>query len=169
MGAPGEEFSLHRGASKGHEAKGPETFQLTDLGNLLEGTNVIAVELRNTVLTSSDLSFIPRVVAPPPPPPLGGRFIRGDCNGDGTVQGEIMDALFLLRFNFLLGDPPPCDAACDSNGDGTFDGKVSDALFTLRYNFLGGPAPGAPFPSCGPLQSPADESLGCETAAPICR
>jgi subtilisin family serine protease len=105
-------------------------------------------------------------------PPDGGqdepRFIRGDCNGDGQVTGQVTDAVFLLNFNFLGGAEPPCLAACDANGDGRVIGQVTDAVFLLNFNFLGGPRPPAPFPACGP-GNPLDALLGCTGRPAGCR
>jgi hypothetical protein len=33
-------------------------------------------------------------------------FLRGDCNGDAKVSGQVTDAVFMLNFNFLGGPPP---------------------------------------------------------------
>jgi len=97
-------------------------------------------------------------------PPSVGPFIRGDCNGDGSVSGEVTDAVFLLNYNFIGGGAPPCFAACDINGDGEFVGMVSDAVYILNFNFLGGvPPPPAPFPGCGLSRLETDVALGCET------
>jgi hypothetical protein len=95
------------------------------------------------------------------------RFVRGDCNGDGALSGEVTDAVFLLRFNFLGGERPPCLAACDANGDGDVGGQVSDAVYMLLFNFLGGPPPPPPFPDCGTGGLPGDSGLGCVTS-PTC-
>ncbi len=89
------------------------------------------------------------------------RFLRADCNGDGTTGG-VTDAVFLLNYNFRGGPKPPCLAACDANGDGRAEGQVTDAVYFLTHNFLGGPAPPEPFPNCG-LGTEADQALGCET------
>jgi hypothetical protein len=94
------------------------------------------------------------------------RFVRGDSNGDGAVSGEVTDAVFLLRFNFLGGERPPCLAACDANGDGDVSGQVSDAVYILLFNFLGGPPPAPPFPDCGAGVLPGDSGLGCVTPPP---
>ena len=96
------------------------------------------------------------------PPP---RFLRGDCNGDGAVQG-VTDAVFLLLFQFGGGKPPLCLAACDNNGDRSTDG-VTDAVFLLSFSFLGGEAPVAPFPKCGPWR-PIDLTLGCANVPAGC-
>jgi len=98
------------------------------------------------------------------PGETGKRFIRGDCNGDGQVTGQVTDAVFLLNYNFLGGEVPPCSAACDINADGAWTGQVTDAVYILNYNFLGGPAPPAPFPKCGVSTLESDEALGCATS-----
>jgi len=95
-----------------------------------------------------------------------GKFIRGDCNGDGRVTGQVTDAVFLLNYNFLGGEAPPCSAACDINGDGAWTGQVTDAVYLLNYNFLGGTPPPAPFPGCGALTLDSDKALGCDTPLP---
>ena len=94
-----------------------------------------------------------------------GPFLRGDCNGDGRVAGQVGDAIFTLNFNFLGGPVPSCMAACDSNGDGNVIGQVGDAIYTLNFNFLGGPPLPAPFPECGTSELAADEELGCDESA----
>jgi len=88
------------------------------------------------------------------------RFVRGDCNGDGRVAGQVADAVFLLNYNFLGGKPPVCLAACDANGDGRATGQVADAIYILQYNFLGGPPMPLPYPDCG-LGTDLDVALGC--------
>ena len=102
----------------------------------------------------------------PAAPPGVGPFLRGDCNGDGTVTGQVTDAVFLLDFNFTGGAAPPCAAACDANGDGSFSGQVTDAVYLLNFNFLGGPALPAPFPACDRSELAGDAALGCATPAP---
>jgi len=87
-------------------------------------------------------------------------FIRGDCDGDGVAGGSVTDVIFLLDFNFLGGERPPCLSACDANGDGWLLGEVTDAIYLLWYSFLGGPPPPAPFPFCG---IGPDDGLGCST------
>ncbi len=82
--------------------------------------------------------------------PIPVTFVRGDCNGDGEVAGNVSDAVFLLLFNFGVGVEPGCLAACDANGDGEVTGSVTDAVFLLEHSFLLGPSPPAPYPSCGP-------------------
>ena len=97
-----------------------------------------------------------------------GPFIRGDCNGDGAVTGQVTDAAFLFAYNFTGGTVPPCFAACDANMDGAFVGAVTDGVYILQFNFLGGPPPPAPFPGCGTSDDPGDVALGCETPTAAC-
>ena len=72
------------------------------------------------------------------PPPA---FLRGDANGDGSVN--VADVSFLLMSLFGGGDAPDCLDAGDVNDDGRID--VSDPVGALRYLFADGvvPAPGA--------------------------
>ena len=93
----------------------------------------------------------------------------GDCDGDGSVEGQLADAVYLLHYNFLGGEAPPCRASCDVNGDGRVTGQVTDAVYLLTYNFRGGPAPVAPFPNCGGGVLDSDATLGCERSPENCR
>ena len=92
-------------------------------------------------------------------------FLRGDVNGDGSVNA-IVDSVFLLFYQFLDGPAPPCLDAADVDDDGTING-LADALFLLGWGHMPGasppPAPG-PF-DCGP--DPTRDPLGCEVA-PFC-
>ena len=100
--------------------------------------------------------------------PVPETFLRGDCNGDGEVSGSVADALFLLRYNFLGGDPPPCLAACDADSNRSVLGSVVDAVYLLQFAFLGGPPPGAPFPDCGESE-PTVRALGCRALSASCQ
>jgi hypothetical protein len=68
LGAAGEEFDFNRAAPGAHEATAgggplPERIDLTANLNLLRpNRNVLAVELHNTAIGSTDASFIPRLV-----------------------------------------------------------------------------------------------------------
>lgn len=72
-------------------------------------------------------------------------FLRGDSNGDGTVDG-IGDGIAILT-GLFGGGPFHCEAAADSDGNGGVN--VADAVYILSYGFAGGPPPPAPFPGCG--------------------
>ena len=96
------------------------------------------------------------------PPPT--QFIRGDGNGDGSVN--IADASYVANFLFGVAPatPPPCEAAGDGNGDGRIN--IADASFVANFLFGIGAAatPPAPYPDCGTSAIPADTELGCATA-----
>jgi hypothetical protein len=72
-------------------------------------------------------------------------FIRGDANGDGTLN--IADSITILNFIYNGGVPPtPLDAS-DANDNGVVE--ISDSVYTFVYLFSGGPPPPAPFPGPG--------------------
>lgn len=135
---------------------------------LVEGTNVLAVEVHQASRTSSDLSFdlLLAVDRDPKAPRSCGRvFLRGDCNDSGVV--DLSDAVCTLNWLFLGTEPPGCVAAANANGDAAVD--ISDPVALLSHLFLGGPAPVLPYPTCGRGTLPADEDLGCEAAPASCR
>lgn len=86
-----------------------------------------------------------------------GLFVRGDSNGNGTV--DISDARFTLNFLFNSGLAPNCLDAADTDDSGQVD--ISDAIKILNFLFLGMGAPARPFPSAG-----TDDTLD---ALPPCR
>ncbi len=66
-----------------------------------------------------------------------GSFVRGDANGDGSIN--IADVTFLINYLFENGPAPyPLDAG-DADCNGTVD--VGDAVYIMNYLFFGGPAP----------------------------
>jgi len=90
------------------------------------------------------------VLAPPT------SFIRGDSNGDSTV--DISDAINTLGFLFTGGGEVICKDAADSNDDGSVD--ISDAIATLSFLFLGTPPTlPVPYPTRG--SDPTPDVLGC--------
>ena len=113
-------------------------------------------------LVSDDVSI--STLAALPPGCETRRFLRGDCNGDRNVGGNVGDAIALLNFNFLGHRAPSCLAACDANGDGVVRGQVDDAVYLLNFAFLGGAVPAAPYPACGFGQE-KDLVLGCEDSS----
>lgn len=84
-------------------------------------------------------------------------FLRGDINGDGTV--DIADPIALLIRLFEGGAPSSCVEADDVNDDGSVD--VADPIALLYYVVLGATPPPPPSPECGY----ADADLGCEEEA----
>jgi hypothetical protein len=82
-------------------------------------------------------------------------FLRGDPNGDGSV--DLGDALHLLFALFGGGPAAGCPDAADMNDDGSLD--LSDALVLLGHLFLGeGPLP-VPYPEAD--RDPTPDPLPC--------
>ena len=90
------------------------------------------------------------------------KFIRGDSDGDGTVN--LTDGVSVLN-GLFGGGAAPCRAAADTNGDGGVN--LTDAVYLLQYLFAAGPPPVAPFPECGIGRLEKDDDLGC-AAPPAC-
>ncbi len=93
---------------------------------------------------------------PGDPVPL---FVRGNCNADTRV--DISDAVAILLFLFLGGEPPSCVDGCDVNGDTAV--QVSDAVALLGYLFSpGGFAIPSPSPGeCQPSREGFCERSNC--------
>jgi hypothetical protein len=72
------------------------------------------------------------------------RFLRGNCNGDGTL--DIADAVSVLGYLFLGDAAPSCREACNTNSDAGID--LSDAVYLLLHLFTGGGPMAPPFPGC---------------------
>ena len=88
-------------------------------------------------------------------------FVRGDTNGDATVN--LADPVFLLAHLFAGGEPPSCMKAADTNDDGGID--VADGVFLLNGLFAGGGGLPEPHGVCG--FDPTTDDLTCE-APPFC-
>ncbi|HLU48557.1 MAG TPA: dockerin type I repeat-containing protein, partial [Planctomycetota bacterium] len=79
---------------------------------------------------------------------------RGDVDSNGTL--DLTDAVRVLEWLFLGGEPARCPDAADVNDEGTID--LTDAVFLLSHLFLGGDTPPPPgMESCG--LDPTDDSL----------
>jgi hypothetical protein len=68
---------------------------------------------------------------------ISSRFTCGDANSDGDVN--VSDAVYIINYVFVGGDPPNPLAAGDVNCDGTCN--VSDAVWIINYVFVGGNMP----------------------------
>lgn len=90
------------------------------------------------------------------------RFIRGDCNGDGSLN--IGDAVKNLFYQFR-GDLLDCVDAADVDDNGQVE--VTDIIHLLTHLFLEGPAPEPPFPDCGPDEGD-DDFPPCNYPQEIC-
>jgi outer membrane protein assembly factor BamB len=79
----------------------------------------------------------------------------GDANSDGSVN--VSDAVRIINYVFVGGDPPSPLACGDANSDGLVN--VSDAVRVINYVFIGGDPPGDCAPGslnwvdgdCGPF------------------
>jgi hypothetical protein len=65
-------------------------------------------------------------------------YIIGDANNDGAVN--VSDAVFIINYVFIGGDPPAPYEAGDANCDDAVN--VSDAVWLINYIFIGGNLPG---------------------------
>jgi PKD repeat protein len=83
-------------------------------------------------------------------PPFLKRFVRGDVDGNGSV--DITDAVKVLNFLFLGSEAPACMDAADVTDRGNVN--ISAAISLLTYLFLGGTQPAVPFPNKGLDPSP---------------
>lgn len=82
-------------------------------------------------------------------------FVRGDANGNQLVN--ISDAVVLLGFLFLGGEPVTCLDAADSNDSGRVN--VADAAYILNFLFRGGTMMPPPYPN--PALDPTTDALTC--------
>jgi len=80
-----------------------------------------------------------RVIAP---------HICGDSNSDQNIN--VSDAVWIINYVFIGGDPPDPLESGDTNCDGSVN--VSDAVWVINYVFIGGNAPcdtnGDEIPDC---------------------
>lgn len=89
-----------------------------------------------------DMDGIPdECTAPPCPIP----FIRGDINGDGSI--DISDPVGILEYLFAMGATPVPLESADIDADGQVN--IGDPVNLLAYLFTNGPPPPAPFPNPG--------------------
>jgi len=86
-------------------------------------------------------------------------FRRGDTLDDGILN--VTDAIAVLNWLFLGGEPPSCRSSADVDDSGIVD--LTDPIALLRYLFLGGTEPFPPFQECGP--DPTPDELGCEASS----
>lgn len=95
----------------------------------------------------------------------GSEFLRGDCDGNGQTF-PLLDAIFVLRWQFLEGDEPPCMDAADADDSGQVSGLL-DGLYLLDYGFNDADAPPDPGPTiCG--RDDSDDEIPCLTPPDDC-
>lgn len=122
---------------------------------LVKGRNVLAIQVHNTTLDSSDLSLSAEILAASGDLPPQVPFIRGDVNMDGLLN--ITDPILILRW-LMLGDVITCLEAADADDDGRIN--IVDPAFLLVYLFRDGGQPPAPFPEPGTHVD--DDPFGCD-------
>jgi hypothetical protein len=75
-------------------------------------------------------------------------FIRGDVDYNGSLP-NLVDALYLLAYQFVQGSPaPPCPDSADVDDNGFVNGLV-DGLYLLNFSFASGSPPPGPYPDPG--------------------
>jgi hypothetical protein len=84
-------------------------------------------------------------------------FIRGDANGDGTV--DLSDAVFIGEMLYQGGREGGCRMAMDADGNDRID--LYDSVRIMFHLFLGTLAPAPPFPGCGRFGGLRESSLDC--------
>ena len=145
-------------ASATHEITGgegvfDEVIDLTEFrGSLRNGLNVLAIEVHNTDLGSSDLSLSAELEFSAP----GQAFIRGDV--DNNASWNVSDAVKILLHAFT-GAELPCLEAADVDDSGRID--LEDGVGLLNFVFMQGEAP--PPPLYEALPDLDSDELGCES------
>ena len=93
-----------------------------------------------------------------------GEYIRGDANGDGSI--DIGDGIATLAY--LFGDGSSlCQDAMDHDDSGSI--SITDAFLSLCWLFCleEGSPPAAPWPDCGGDPTGGD-ALGCGVPGALC-
>ncbi len=114
-GTPGTPVP-HDGTATSHEAGAPETIQLSP-AVLVAGTNVLAVQVHNTNLGSSDLTLIVELRATDPPPDPPANPLPPDEAVDVPLEAQLCvtvgdpggDPLSAAFFGRRLDGPPVAD------------------------------------------------------------
>ncbi len=114
-----------------HEASGNEFFQVRiDLSNILEETNILAIQGHNTSLGSSDFTLSPALQSRPAPPP-GDFRILVFTRTEGFRHGSISAGLNALR---ALSEQHQFEMETTENPNDFNDGNLSrfDAVVFLN-------------------------------------
>jgi outer membrane protein assembly factor BamB len=64
-------------------------------------------------------------------------LLRGDANGDGTI--DVADVMYLINYLFTDGSAPDPLWVGDANSDGEVD--IADVMYLINYLFIGGSPP----------------------------
>jgi len=86
-------------------------------------------------------------------------YICGDANGDSDVN--VSDAVYIINYVFVGGDPPDPLEIADCNCD--TDVNVSDAVYIINYVFVGGNEPC----DINPPSPNGDEIPDCDPNCPL--
>jgi len=84
-----------------------------------------------------------------------GLFVRGDSNGDRTV--DVSDAVHMLLVLFSGATAGACEDARDADDDGAL--AITDSVVVLEFLFRGGREIPAPYPNLG--ADPTADGLEC--------
>lgn len=146
-------FGLYFPGAEIRAAKRDGPFVLAELW-LYDGTaGFVPADHRSAALATSEMRWDEFGI------PEGAPYLRGDANGDGSV--DISDGISTLTGLFAGGQLPACLAALDANDDGRVD--VADPIFLFQYLFAGGESPPPPFPDCGEgSRLPCPEHPACK-------
>jgi hypothetical protein len=116
--------------------------------SLLAGQAPLPPEFVNSfIFVNGRINIVPDVTV----------FIRGDSNGDDTV--DLSDAQTTLGYLFLGHERPYCFDAADANDDGQIN--IADPVATLQHLFLGGEE--LPPPTGEPGEDPTEDGMTCAT------
>ncbi len=121
-----------------------------DRGALRAGRNVLAIEVHNATIDSSDLSLSAELILAAP----GTAFVRGDVDGDGAHS--VSDAVNIVLHAFR-GRDIDCLEAADVDDDGRI--ALGDAAALLDWVFRRGTPPPAPLEV--PRPDLDDDPLDC--------
>lgn len=95
--------------------------------------------------------------------PPGHLFIRGDCNGDGTVDLSRQDVNTDLAALVAYLENPGTDVDCEDRLDINDDGRISTAdIIGFMVNLLNQDPPDIPAPFPEPGLDPTEDALHCE-------
>ncbi len=137
----------------GGEGVFDEVIDLTEFRNSLRnGRNVLAIQVHNNTLGSSDMSLSAELEFSAP----GETFIRGDV--DNNQSWNVTDAVKILLHAFT-GAELPCLEAADVDDSGRID--LEDGVGLLNFIFRQGEAP--PPPLYEALPDLDSDELGCES------
>jgi hypothetical protein len=137
---PAGEASFDTLASRSSETRAPLVLNLDGFRNLINiGNNVLAIEVHNHSLNSSDLTLLPRLLvntddsAPAPTVSLSANLASVVTNGSTTLNWNSTDATDCTASGNWSGNK-------DTSGSETISALTADSSFSLTCNGPGGSA-----------------------------